>query len=539
LQHALVAGKTGSGKTTLFHVLITNLSLMYSPDEIEFYLIDFKKGVEFKPYASKQLPHARVIAIESDREFGLSVLERIDHELKKRGDIFRKLEVQDLAGYRKSAGENSEKIPRTLLLIDEFQELFVEDDRIAQNASLLLDRIVRQGRAFGIHVMLGSQTLGGAYTLARATLGQMAVRIALQCGESDSYLILDENNSGALMLSRPGEAIYNDASGLEEGNNPFQVVWLPNEERDRHLSIINGIAAEQAYNVTPPIVFEGNVPSDITKNKFIHKLMELPVPAMPPATGKIWLGEPNSIKEATEISFYNHSGNNLLFVGQYEESALAMMSIAVLGLSLQYPENNVQFILLDGSIPEENKISCFEQLHQILPNNVRNVKYREIPKVIDELAKEIETRQNSNTLETKSIYLVIYGLQRLQMLRDKEDFSFSMGDSTQGPSTSRQFNTIVTEGPPLGLHTLLWCDNLNNINRTFNRKLLSEFGMRVLFQMSAEDSSAFIDTPQAVKLGMHRALYYNEQRGTIEIFRPYAMPDKTWLQSVEKHFNKL
>src|SRR5262249_52333019 len=47
-QHALVAGKTGSGKSTLLHALISNLALSYSPDEVELYLIDFKKGVEFK-----------------------------------------------------------------------------------------------------------------------------------------------------------------------------------------------------------------------------------------------------------------------------------------------------------------------------------------------------------------------------------------------------------------------------------------------------------------------------------------------------------
>src|SRR6185503_12036546 len=55
-QHALIAGKTGSGKSTLLHALVTNLSMWYSPDEIEFYLVDFKKGVEFKTYADEQLP---------------------------------------------------------------------------------------------------------------------------------------------------------------------------------------------------------------------------------------------------------------------------------------------------------------------------------------------------------------------------------------------------------------------------------------------------------------------------------------------------
>src|SRR5208337_4041979 len=132
------------------------------------------KGVEFKCYATKRLPHAKVVAIESDREFALSVLQRVDDELRRRGDMFRKLGAQDIPGYKRAGG--AEPMPRTLLIIDEFQEFFVEDDPIAQTASLLFDRIVRQGRAFGIHALLGSQTLGGAYTLARATLGQMVIR---------------------------------------------------------------------------------------------------------------------------------------------------------------------------------------------------------------------------------------------------------------------------------------------------------------------------------------------------------------------------
>ena len=215
------------------------------PDQVEFYLIDFKKGVEFKCYATKRLPHAKVVAIESDREFGLSVLQRVDEELKRRGDLFRRLGVQDIAGYKKAGG--TEQVPRTLLIIDEFQEFFVEDDPIAQSASLLFDRIVRQGRAFGIHVLLGSQTLGGAYSLARATLGQMAIRVALQCNEADAYLIMDDNNSAPRLLIAPGEGIYNDAGGTMEGNSPFQVVWLPDDERDLWLDRVRTCRATPRF----------------------------------------------------------------------------------------------------------------------------------------------------------------------------------------------------------------------------------------------------------------------------------------------------
>ena len=102
--------------------------MWYSPDEVEFYLVDFKKGVEFKTYATSQLPHARAIAVESDREFGLSVLQRVDGELTRRGDLFRNAGVQEIS--RVSATATGQKLPRTLLLIDEFQEFFSEDDKL-------------------------------------------------------------------------------------------------------------------------------------------------------------------------------------------------------------------------------------------------------------------------------------------------------------------------------------------------------------------------------------------------------------------------
>ena len=264
-QHALIAGKTGSGKSTLLHVLVTNVSMWYGPDEAEFYLVDFKKGVEFKTYASHRVPHARAIAIESDREFGLSVLQRLDDELKRRGDLFRELGAQDLASARsasKAAGR-SDHLPRTLLIVDEFQEFFTEDDQLSGEAQLLLDRLVRQGRAFGIHVVLGSQTLAGAYSLARATMGQMGVRVALQCAEADSLLILSDDNTAARLLGRPGEAIYNDQGGLLEGNNPFQIAWLPDAARDAMLErvrarTLSGGGGSNGDVKRRTVVFEGN-----------------------------------------------------------------------------------------------------------------------------------------------------------------------------------------------------------------------------------------------------------------------------------------
>jgi DNA segregation ATPase FtsK/SpoIIIE, S-DNA-T family len=551
-QHGLIAGKTGSGKSTLFHVIVTNLSLWCSPEQVEFYLVDFKKGVEFKCYATHKLPHARVIAIESDREFGLSVLQRVDEELKRRGDLFRKAGAQDVAGYKRSGGK--EPMPRTLLLIDEFQEFFVEDDRISQSAALLLDRIVRQGRAFGIHVLLGSQTLGGAYTLARATIGQMVVRIALQCNEADAYLIMNEDNPAPRLLSRPGEAIYNDDGGTIQGNSPFQVVWLPDEVREEWLGKLRAFAerrfagradlpvGQDARQHVPtkfgePIVFEGNAPASVRDNTVLRSLLDAET-VKPATAARVWLGAPNSIKGPTEAVFRRQSGNHLLIVGQREEASLGMLAIALVSLAAQQTKQRARFLVFDCSPPDSAEAKFLEYVVRMIPQEIKLVRAGEVDEVMATLAAEQQQRADERGAATPETYLLVHGLQRNKKLRFDEEMSFSM-DANAAGNAGLQLNKLICEGASLGFHVIATCDTYNNVMRFLSRKALSEFEMRVVFQMSANDSASLIDTPQANNLGLHRAILFNGHEGWLETFRPYALPDEAWLDEAAAKLARL
>jgi len=545
-QHALIAGKTGSGKSTLLHTLITSAALTYSPDELELYLIDFKKGVEFKTYAVNQLPHARVIAIESEREFGLSVLQGLDAELKRRGDLFRKLQVDELADYRKKAlsptplpvgeGRRGEVLPRVLLLVDEFQEFFTEDDSITSQAAQILDRLVRQGRAFGMHVLLGSQTLAGAYSLARSTIDQMAVRIALQCSEADSRLILADDNPAARLLSRPGEAIYNSSNGTVEGNNRFQVAWLTDEQHEKYLAQIREFAKQTEH--FPPqsqIIFEGNAPAEIEKNRPLHDALTsfspLPVGEGSGVRGmSAWLGDPIAIRPPIAATFRRQSGSNLLLVGQSDEAALGMLSAALISLAAQSPISNLN--LLDFGAVDGPYANAFSRLNEQLGNALKIGRRRELPALIDQLAQETTRRMDGET-SGAPIFLFIYGLQRARDLRQEDTLNFSLdANATSAPNPAQQFNTILREGPDVGIFTIVWCDTLTNLNRAIDRRALREFAMRVVMQMSAEDSANLIDTPAASKLGAYRALFYSEEEGRLEKFRPYALPSNAWLEWV-------
>ena len=525
-QHVLIAGKTGSGKSTLFHVIATNLALWFEPDQVEFYLIDFKKGVEFQCYARRRLPHARVVAIESDREFGLSVLERVDEELRRRGELFRQRGVQDLAGYHKAAP--GETLPRTLVMIDEFQEYFVEEDKVSQNAAALLDRIVRQGRAFGIHVILGSQTLGGAYTLARTTFAQMAIRIALQCDEADACLIMDENNAAPKWLSRPGEGVYNDSSGAPEGNRPFQTVWLSDAERDRRLDQIRQLADQSRWQGKAPVVFEGNAPADIAENTLLTAALK---GELGETAGGIraWLGAPNAIKGPTEAAFELQSGSNLLILGQNEETAFSLVLCSIISLAAQYPTKEAQFWILD-SIPAHAPHRGFmDRLTTMLPHPVRTLKDADLETLIGEVDEEKRRREASGN-PSPALFVVVIGLQSFKKLRLEDEFRFSSeDDDAESEKPAAAFDRIVREGGGLGIRVIATTDTYNNLQRCLSRKALSEFEMRVLLQMSANDSAALIDSTRANQLGLHRALFCHERKGWQETFRPYALPKSDWL----------
>lgn len=538
-QHALIAGRTGSGKSTLLHVLITNLALWYSPDEVELYLVDFKKGVEFKTYATHELPHARVIAVESEREFGLSVLRRLDAELTRRGQLFREAGAQDVAGYRRimaareagGASVAAAAVSRILLIVDEFQEFFVEDDKLAQEASLLLDRLVRQGRAFGMHIVLGSQTLGGAYSIARSTIGQMAVRIALQCSEADSYLIMAEDNAAARLLSRPGEAIYNDVSGRIEGNSPFQIVWLPEEKREVFLRRMRERLDTNGKAPPAAIVFEGNIPADLSRNHLLASLLD--GRTQPPPAPRAWLGEPISIKEPTAATFRRQSGSNLLIVGQQEDTAIAMALSTILSLAAQFPPGDPDLpaiLALDATPADSPHAGRLESLASKLPGLARLARVRDTAAAIASLSQELARREGLDQPTPRPLFLMVLGLQRFRDLRKEDEFSFS-GRDDDAQTSAQQFTRLLREGPAHGIHSIVWCDTVTNVERSLDRNSLREFESRVLFQMSAADSTHLIDTPAAATLGRYRALLHSEESGVLEKFRPYAMPEGPWLDA--------
>jgi hypothetical protein len=534
-HHAVCIGMPGSGKTNLMHIVITTMGLMYPPEEMQLYLVDFKQGVGFKRYAEVGLPHAKVIAIDSEREFGLSVLQKLDKELNERGEKFRAAGVDALSDYRQKQPKSD--MPRILLLVDEFQEFFSHDDNLATQAGLLLDRLVRQGRYAGIHVMLGSQSLSNRSSLPTSTLSQIGIRIALKCGEADARLIMGDGNLQARLLSRPGEAIYNSANGLIEGNSFFQVALFSEEDRNQRLDEIRSHAATvQARNgqcFEKPVIFEGNAPARFEACKQINDMLKRPHAPVRIKAADVWLGEPIAIRDPTSARFRRQGGSNFLIVARNEEEGIGIAISSLVSLFSQYGTGDARFLIFNLTTADSDWNELPQQLAQTFPHDTEIVSRKNLGTVLKDLVAEANRRAQEQTTDTPEIFFVVLGLHRARDLRDDEDGLSKYLKDDKASDPRELFLTLLREGPESGIHVIAWSDAYTGVARV-DRRILGEFSMRVAGPMSNEDSSRVIDDPMAAKLDKpHRAVFYDEERpGQLEKFRPYGIPETKWLDSV-------
>jgi hypothetical protein len=285
--HALVGGQAGAGKSTLLLDTVYGIAARYAPDQVRFHLLDFKEGLEFAQFAAGPadpffLPHADTVGIESDREFGVAVLRAAREEMRRRSVAMRAVGARDLRGLR--AGDRTSAWPRIIVVVDEFQVMLTPLDEIAREAVAHLEVLARQGRAYGIHLLLASQTLSGIDALDSTAgkrgsiFGQFALRVALRTSISESRVLLSTANEAAGALSGVGEAIVNRRNGHPAGNEHVRVAYPDPAVIARLRDRLATATARSLPTAPPPRVFVGHAPAILDDNAVYRALDGRPAP---------------------------------------------------------------------------------------------------------------------------------------------------------------------------------------------------------------------------------------------------------------------
>ena len=584
-SQGILAGKPGAGKSYTLHAIIINLASRYSPDELEMYLLDFKEGVEFQVYVdplrsestdpsaeldeSRALPHAKVISIESDREFGLSVLERVQQEIQRRGQKFTSVGIASLKDFR--AKQTNVRMPRILIVIDEFQYMFLNNDEITRKLNVIFEDIARRGRAFGIHLLLATQS-PNVPNMNNLIYSFIDLRMVQQMDKPTAARVLAEGNVDAIdLIERPGEIIYN-ANGGKNGHNVFgHIVDMSLDVRKESLMNIQGFAKDHEFTRPEPLIlFNGKQATKLKRNPQLQQLTRMDDWLTSRELNKqvikdkewtleefptvAWLGESMKIGGHIHTTFRRRSRNNMLMIGSSEQSIFGMLGAITLSLAHCYTPNSVSFEIMDLSTPDEDQPWTYltTQLRDAIGNlfemNIgkrnpdKNNNISRYQTILHKVNDELERRQGirkDNPDETnfgQPIFFIcaIGALERAQDLRPV------MGQRNEEPSEDgKTLIKIVSGGSELGIHTILWLDSTTSFLRISadNKGWLTYFDNRVALAMAAEFSRLMIGEIYAQELSSLQAYYRDESKGSLQKFKPYAVPTEAEIIEYGKILN--
>ena len=216
--HILLGGSTGSGKTQLLKTLLYQCILR----NYLVFIADFKGGVDFNRYWST---HASVITEQNDL---IALLERILDELSSRKKLFLNLGYVNIHEYNT---KHPFILPHIVIAVDEIAELLdkrglsKEQKEPLQKIESYLSTIARQGRAFGIHLILATQRPD-----ADILSGQIKNNIPYKaCGRADEVLsmIVLDNTNAFHSISSNDIGIF-----INQDGEKFKAFLIPKGEAD-------------------------------------------------------------------------------------------------------------------------------------------------------------------------------------------------------------------------------------------------------------------------------------------------------------------
>lgn len=242
--HCVILGESGTGKSSLLQAIVLSSAYLYSPDELEIYLIDMKRGSSFysvkSGYDYSKLKHVKMMSTDCSTEDLRYLISYIaETKIRYLGDT-------DIISYNKNRAPK-DKLKRTIIVIDEYTD--IKDDKCIQ----ALETIAKKGRSFGLSLVISSLEKVSDF---QKLLNNIRMSIEFR------------NNSVGQLISRDGRCSIsnNDILYLSEltGNclmrvdmdvSKFRVAYEPNQSE-----LIDKINKKyDSYN-SPPTIIIGNEP---------------------------------------------------------------------------------------------------------------------------------------------------------------------------------------------------------------------------------------------------------------------------------------
>ena len=535
-HHALISGTTGSGKSTLLHTIITSLLLRYSPEDVQIYLLDFKHGVESKIYADWKLPNFRVISVDTEPEFGYSVLQSLVNKvIASRSNLFKSQNDRPEASieqYNREADKDTtgkmHRIPRIVFIADEFQEMFRDEESDnTKKCKQLIKNIAQQGRSFGVHLILASQVLPDVLS---DVYGLMYDRIALRSTPESATYILNANNPGVETLENvsPGKGIFNNSGGSRDANHAFRVAIVNTSDHD---TLLQRIAERQKEVLFWKPTFKPRLLLSTIQDDRDNPLNRFTNTGLLPASRAIgcplYLGEEIAMVDRFHITLRAKRMQNLLIMGADSKQASTLYGFAAMSILFNsylkdrgaqlHSHPIISFFDFKNLYEDDSFDGAYEDVMNTLcarfPNAIRIFGSESLIDGIDTLTEELE----NNTQGTEH-YVIFAGINRARRLQNTNGYDVS---------PKAKLEKLIREGPAKGCNFIVWANEPAAFLSLYG-DLLQEFDYRLVYGLNEDQ---YIQTIQSAAMSTTTdttVISYNPD-DDIRKIRIYSQPLPTWM----------
>jgi len=523
--HCFIIGQSGTGKSVFLHDVIIGAMAKYSPEELELYLMDFKiGGVEFNRYKGEK--HVKALLVDnSDIQITLEILRDISNKMRERGKLLRASGVSNIVEYNQVNPDK--KMPRIVFIADECHVMFPtmnsKEAKLYREISEILQKIAKEGRSQGVHLVLATQTIAQA-EISSEILNNISDFYLLKCSAGDSERLVPGSSATTSQL-KTGQVLHHDI----DNDVVFKSTYLPTPEAIEIIKKINkktkGYKTEQFYFVGSQI-FEID---DEVKSLLAKK------------TSMAFGRSIDTKMEPVMIPLRNEYADNVMLFGINDDEQVSRTAMASIK-SLRISNKNVKIKVIN-CLPTDQRNTTKILKDLVGKGEIELLEPSKSGAELQAIANSIKDR----TAEPMVLYIL--GQERFRELRmDMEiaseknvsaadDFGFDSSMFSAGDSGDANFNSyqkvieyILRNGAEVGVHVVLQIDKPKQLLFADYMSARDFFNMFHHLIMLKSDENAVNTLGLSDDLRLEnlssdverlRAIYYNETNNSYTLFTPF------------------
>jgi hypothetical protein len=463
--------------------------------------------------------------------------------MARRSRLFTDSTQTSLAAYVSSTNK---ALPRILVIMDEFQILFNDSSnrKVAMNCAELTKRLVNEGRAFGIHLLMATQTTKviSDLTLSHGTVEQMRVRIGLKCGMDDArYLFGDKNGEKALdMMKGPtGTAVLN-LEYMESNNIGLRTAYCSKEAQAEYLKLVS-----ERFPDTPVTmqVFEGGKVEILT-----DYLIKNDIRPSAEATLRLHIGTKIKVAPPFVMEFDRRSRHNLLICGRNERMAENLTNLCMLTAVLN---TDSEVYCMDGEclIGDGKSAPVYDCMADFTARFKSANSRAEIIEHINQVFNAYSDRKKGGG--AKPILIVVKNINALDIIKkmlkgetvdereylgssvdtaetkpEQESVAWQFSSYSSSGSVTEKLLKLIEDGSNYGIFFIVSALDYQTVKECmqYGENTLPQFPERIIFELGENDSDYLINGVSTKGLNENTVIYSDGAKPAFQV-KPYLVPE--------------